>query len=152
MKKLYLAVVHNRMKSGSGEISLPIGRHPRDRKKMSTISRKPRRAVTLWKVRENFYRASFLELDLKSGRTHQIRVHCAAIGHPVVGDSIYGGNRKKAADHFLSVQRQMLHAWRIFFKHPRTRGPVFFESPVPDDMNELLLKLRDQEKMISQKR
>jgi len=143
IKKIYMAVVHNEMKSEFGKICLPIGRHPRDRKKMSTVGRNGRDAVTLWKVRESFHGASLLELNLKTGRTHQIRVHCAAIGHPVLGDSTYGGRKKKTANRLLSAQRQMLHAWRIFFEHPRTMEPIFFESPVPSDMDDLLVKLKN---------
>ena len=86
--KEYLALVHGEMESDSGAISLPIGRHSVDRKKMSTRSRKSRAAETMWRVRERFDRATLIELILKTGRTHQIRVHCAAVKHPIVGDPV----------------------------------------------------------------
>jgi len=148
IKKIYTALVHYEMKAESGEILLPIGRHKIHRKKMSTVSRKTRRAVTLWKVRDIFHGASLLELNLKTGRTHQIRVHCAAIGHPVAGDATYGvGGKKKNINPLLElIQRQMLHAWKISFQHPRTMEPLFFQAPIPDDMNDLIGKLENQKK------
>jgi len=141
IKKIYLALVHGTVKDGSGSISLPIGRHPSDRKKISTVSRKSRSAKTFWKVIEHFNGATFLELDLKTGRTHQIRVHCAAINHPIVGDPVYGG--KKAARNLpTSVPRQMLHAWRLEFAHPVTGEAMSFESPIPQDMEKVIETLR----------
>jgi 23S rRNA pseudouridine1911/1915/1917 synthase len=142
IKKLYLALVHGDVKFESGLISLPIGRHPSDRKKMATVSRKSRSAKTFWKVIERFNGATFLELDLKTGRTHQIRVHCAAINHSIVGDPIYGG--KKAAKNLpVSVPRQMLHAWRLEFAHPVTGEAMSFESPIPPDMEKVIEMLRN---------
>ena len=140
--KIYLALVHGIVKSDSGSISLPIGRHPSDRKKMSTVSPKSRPAKTFWKAIERFNGATFLELDLKTGRTHQIRVHCAAINHPIAGDPVYGG--KKAAKKLpTSVPRQMLHAWRLEFKHPATGEAMSFESPIPPDMEKVIEMLRN---------
>ena len=95
IKKTYLALVSGRVKENTGGIKLPIGRHPVDRKRMSTTSRKPRSAETDWRVRERFNGITYLELNLKTGRTHQARVHCAAIQHAIVGDPVYG-NRKPA--------------------------------------------------------
>ncbi|MBU4186274.1 MAG: RluA family pseudouridine synthase, partial [Proteobacteria bacterium] len=142
IKKIYLALVHGVVKSESGSISLPIGRHPSDRKKISTVSRKSRSAKTFWKVIERFNGATFLELDLKTGRTHQIRVHCAAINHPIVGDPVYGG--KKAAKKLpTSVPRQMLHAWQLEFTHPATGEVMSFESPIPQDMEKVIEMLRN---------
>ena len=149
IKKLYLALVHGVVKSKSGSISLPIGRHPSDRKKMSTISRKSRPAKTFWKVIERFNGATLLELDLKTGRTHQIRVHCAAINHPIVGDPIYGGKKaakkplkKDTSNKTISATRQMLHAWRLEFTHPATGEAMSFESPIPQDMKKVIEILR----------
>jgi 23S rRNA pseudouridine1911/1915/1917 synthase len=148
IKKLYLALVYGVVKSESGSISLPIGRHPSDRKKMSTVSRKSRSAETFWKVIERFNEATLLELDLKTGRTHQIRVHCAAINHPVLGDPVYGG--KKAAKKLpTSVPRQMLHAWRLEFAHPVTGEAMSFESPIPPDMEKVIEMLRNNAKSSS---
>jgi len=147
INKGYLALVHGEMKSDSGAVSLPIGRHPVDRKKMSTRSRKSRCAETLWRVRERFEGITLVELDLKTGRTHQIRVHFAAVNHPIIGDSVYG--RRKAGkkvsfgkDLFVAIPRHMLHAWRLGFTHPNTETAVSFEAPVPHDMEELLKALR----------
>jgi len=147
--KIYLALVHGVVKSESGSISLPIGRHPSDRKKMSTVSRKSRSAETFWKVIERFNGATLLELDLKTGRTHQIRVHCAAINHPIVGDPIYGGKKaakklltKDTSNKTISAPRQMLHAWRLEFTHPATGEVMSFESPIPQDIKKVIEILR----------
>jgi 23S rRNA pseudouridine1911/1915/1917 synthase len=145
IKKKYLALVYGRMELDSGRVSLPIGRHPVDRKKMSTHSRKSRMAETTWQVRKRFAQATLIEVDLKTGRTHQIRVHCAAIGHPVVGDSVYGGRKagkSMAYDLFKSVPRQLLHARRLEFTHPKTRKTLCFEAPIPSDMGDIINKFR----------
>jgi len=147
VKKKYLALVYGKMESDSGSVSLPIGRHPVDRKKMSTNSRKSRIAETTWQIIERFERASLIDVNLKTGRTHQIRVHCAAIGHPVMGDNVYGPRKtgKNVAyskNIFESVPRQMLHAWRIVLTHPVTEEMVSFEAPIPSDMQAILQALR----------
>lgn len=147
IKKKYLALVHGKMKADSGTISLPIGRHPVDRKKMSTRSKKNRNAETTWKVKERFIPATLIDIDLKTGRTHQIRVHCAAINHPVMGDPVYGGRRERikieiSNDHHLSVPRQMLHARRLEFTHPSTHTNLCFEAPIPSDMLDTITALR----------
>jgi len=147
IKKEYLAIVHGNPETESGVITLPIGRHKLERKKMSTTSTRPREAKTLWKVKERFNQSALLHIHLKTGRTHQIRVHCAAIGHPVMGDDVYGSRKAKKdytsliTSHF-SLQRQMLHSWRIGFIHPGINEPVSFESPIPRDMEELICVLR----------
>ncbi|MDF1591666.1 MAG: RluA family pseudouridine synthase [Desulfobacterales bacterium] len=150
VQKHYLALVHGPVKADSGTMAFSIGRHPVDRKKMSTRSRKARGAETRWKVKERFDGATLLDLDLKTGRTHQIRVHCAAIGHPVVGDAVYGGGRRlelsgkgKSA---LKAARQMLHAQCLQFTHPADDRPMSFEAPLPADMAELIEALRNQVK------
>lgn len=141
IKKEYLALVHGEMESDIGTISLPVGRHPVDRKKMSTISRKGRSAETLWKVRERFQGVTFLELNLKTGRTHQIRVHCSKINHPIIGDSVYC-SRKLGKNLSKSAPRQMLHAWRLGFTHPITQKFMSIEAPIPQDMSKILNELR----------
>jgi len=144
IKKKYLALVYGRMASDSGRVELPIGRHPVERKKMSTHSRKSRLAETTWQVRKRFAQATLLEIHLKTGRTHQIRVHCAAIKHPVVGDSVYGGRKagkSMAYDLLKSVPRQMLHAWQLEFAHPKTQKMRCFEAPIPSDIGDILDKL-----------
>lgn len=151
IKKQYLAIVHGRMEQDSGSIEFPIGRHTSDRKKMSVVTRKPRIAETHWKVVERLEGVSLISIDLKTGRTHQIRVHCSAIKHPVVGDKVYGHGRIKAPDtnnkerHELLklVKRQMLHAWRIRFCHPSTNKIMEFEAPIPYDMAGLIDSLRE---------
>jgi len=147
--KHYLALVCGRISEDRGEIDLPIGRHPTDRKRMSTTSRRSRAAQTAWRVAERFEGATLLEVELKTGRTHQIRVHCAALGYPVVGDPVYGNRRGRrlkrmgaAGDPLAGAKRQMLHAWRLTLTHPRSGHRLFFESPLPDDMARLLVKLR----------
>jgi len=150
IKKEYLALVHGEVTGETGTILLPVGRHPADRKRMSTHSAKGRDAETEWRVRERFSKATWLELDLKTGRTHQIRVHLAAIRHPVIGDPVYGKrqgvkkqeNEKAASPKIESPLRLMLHAWRIRFAHPVTQQIKSFEAPVPEDMRALADTLR----------
>ncbi|MCD6186384.1 MAG: RluA family pseudouridine synthase [Deltaproteobacteria bacterium] len=147
IKKTYLALVYGKMDTLSGRISLPIGRHPVHRKKMSTISKKGRQAETIWKVNEYFESTSLIEINLKTGRTHQIRVHTAASGHPVVGDQIYGGKQDKNLCTLIGkkISRQMLHAWKLSFLHPVKKKMVFFEAPIPSDMQLVLDALRSKE-------
>ena len=153
--KIYLALVYGELRTNEGIITLPIGRHPVHRKRMSTISRKGRTAETVWRVRERFPGITLLELRLKTGRTHQIRVHCASMDHPIVGDPVYGSRRRLKDTAKLysgesptlfavvkSVPRQMLHAWRLGFTHPHTVERMTFESPLPEDMAELIDKLK----------
>jgi 23S rRNA pseudouridine1911/1915/1917 synthase len=150
--KLYWALVEGRPAASDGRIEMCIGRNPMDRKKMSTKAPAGRTALTLWTVREHFPAATLLAVDLKTGRTHQVRVHCQAMGHPVVGDPVYGRRRNKrpsgtstdAAAHRLlqSVKRQMLHARRLTFTHPQSAERLSFVAPLPEDMERLLEGLR----------
>lgn len=145
LQKIYLALVMGRMKTVSGEIDLPIGRHPVDRKKMSIVSKRNRDARTLWRVKESFDAAALLEIEIKTGRTHQIRVHCSSIQHPVVGDTVYG---YRPPTGLLSlklkpVSRQMLHAWQMTFTHPETGQIMRLEAPIPADMAAVLAGLRE---------
>jgi 23S rRNA pseudouridine1911/1915/1917 synthase len=144
LQKTYLALVLGMMKTASGVIDLPIGRHPVDRKKMSVISKRNRDAKTLWRVKERFDAASFLEIEIKTGRTHQIRVHCASMQHPVIGDTVYGYRVFGAhlPDVLQTVTRQMLHAWRMAFTHPLTGEMMHLEAPIPNDMQIVLNGLR----------
>jgi len=147
IKKEYLALVHGEVAFDSGSINLPIGRHPVHRKRMSTKSKKGREAETLWEVRERFKNATFIMVILKTGRTHQIRVHCAAINHPVIGDLVYctrkvGSDLFKRQDFKKNVTRQMLHAWRLKIFHPALQKEMTFESPIPQDMEECIKALR----------
>lgn len=149
--KMYLALVNGSPQAEADRIELPVGRHPGERKKMSTFSPSGRPALTLWQVRERFRGAALLELDLKTGRTHQIRVHCQAMGHPIVGDPQYG--QRRAYVHLarrdpmlyqaLSLaRRQMLHAARLGFAHPITGRAMVFEASLPQDMVDVLNALR----------
>jgi 23S rRNA pseudouridine1911/1915/1917 synthase len=147
--KTYLALVRGQVREDGGEILLPIGRHQVHRKKMSVRSRRGRTAHTLWKVRQRYSGATLLEVSLKTGRTHQIRVHCASIGHPILGDTVYGGRRgkntpilKDMEGNALSLpRRQMLHAWRLSFNHPASEERMTVESPPPEDMAEVMERL-----------
>jgi len=154
VKKEYLALVHGNMKSPTGSIKLPIGRHPVDRKRMSTVSPRGRTAETEWKTSEQFQGFALLEVNLKTGRTHQIRVHCSALHHPIVGDKVYGPRKLEktiARDHpqsdkilqvLKSVNRQMLHARRLSFTHPHSAKTMSLESPLPQDMARLIDSIR----------
>lgn len=143
--KRYLAVVHGRVAAASGTIDHAIGRHPRERKRMSIHSHRPRKAVTRFEVVERFPGATLLRLAPETGRTHQIRVHLAALGHPIVGDRVYGGRRSPRAgvpEVLATFPRQALHAERLAFTHPRTQGPITVESRVPADLFDLVVALR----------
>jgi 23S rRNA pseudouridine1911/1915/1917 synthase len=155
VQKHYRALVHGTLKSSSGTINLPIGRHPVDRKRMSTKSTGGRTADTQWKVVEQFRWFALLSVALKTGRTHQIRVHCAAMQHPIVGDKVYRPRKLEKAinrecdqpEAVLQVskeaRRQMLHAWRLGFTHPHTAEFMTFESPLPEDMVQVIKQIRE---------
>jgi 23S rRNA pseudouridine1911/1915/1917 synthase len=152
IRKTYLALVQGNVNPSMGEINLPIGRHPTARKQMSTVSNKTRCAETHYRVREALNGATLLEVDLKTGRTHQIRVHCTAIHHPVIGDSVYGGRhnaqiRRGSGTESIAIKirRQMLHAWRLGFTHPMDGEWHQFEAEIPEDMQTLLMHLRKQD-------
>ncbi len=146
--KTYVVLVSGKMKTLTGNVDLPIGRHPVDRKKMSVQATRTRDAKTVWLVKEMFDSHSLLEVKIKTGRTHQIRVHLAAIHHPVVGDKIYGSKKSPGSSGNLfpdlqgTVKRQMLHAWRLSFTHPVTHKLLQFEAPIPEDMAYILNKFR----------
>ena len=155
VQKKYLALVYGDVLSETGEIKLPIGRHPIDRKRMSTTTRKGRAAETAWMVRERYKGIALLELILKTGRTHQIRVHCTAMGHPILGDRVYqsgkwqkdinrlySGESSSMISQLKAVPRQMLHAWRLGFIHPQSGKGMTFESRIPTDMETVIEKLR----------
>lgn len=133
----YHAIVHGNLKEDSGTINAPIGRHPTDRKKMSVHSSNGRRAVTHYRVLERFGNYTYIECALETGRTHQIRVHMASIGHPILGDSVYGP--AKCPFH---LQGQTLHAKILGINHPKTGEYMEFDAPLPDYFQKLLQKLR----------
>jgi len=157
VQKDYLALVHGEMTSDSGAIQLPVGRHPVDRKRMTTRSRKGREAETVWRVARRLCGFTLLELRLKTGRTHQIRVHCAAIQRPIVGDPVYGRQKAAANDPEIQlllapVRRQMLHAWRLEIDHPRTGERMAFESPLPEDLERLIAELEARSRKLGGKK
>jgi len=128
LSRMYLAIVRGRVKGDSGELEGPIGRHPRERKRMAVVAG-GRFARTRYQVVERRRTHTLLRCELDTGRTHQIRVHLAAIGHPVAGDTEYGGREAGAL-------RPMLHAWRLRLRHPRTGVEMTFEAPPPADFDE----------------
>ena len=144
INRKYIALIYGNLREDAGEISLKIGRSKSDRKKMSTGVSKGKEAVTKWKVAKRFGNATLVDVRLGTGRTHQIRVHFASIGHPVLGDRIYGKkvvieNKKK-----IFFPRQMLHAESLGFTHPATGEYFEFSSPVPEDMAERIKDLNQR--------
>lgn len=140
VKKIYQALVDGRLTFPSGRVDLPIGRHPVQRKKMA-VREDGREAVTNWRVLERFAKGlTLLELGLETGRTHQIRVHMAALSCPVAGDAVYG--RKNSLYLAMGITRQCLHAHTLAFCHPRTREDLQFTAPLWPDMLYTLELLR----------
>lgn len=139
IKRTYKAIVIGRMRETRGLIRLSIGRDRRDRKKISEKTQRPRESITEFRVIKRFQEASFLEILPKTGRTHQIRVHLAYKGYPVLGDPVYGGRR--GGKKFTIPPRQMLHAEHLGIVHPITGKAVEFSSPLPGDMTEALREL-----------
>lgn len=133
----YLAVVHGVLKEDQGTIDAPIGRHPIDRKKMAVVQKNGKRAVTHYRVLERFSNYTYIECQLETGRTHQIRVHMSSLHHPVLGDDLYG----PAKCPFPELQGQTLHAGTLGFLHPRTGNYVEFCAPLPEYFEKLLEKL-----------
>lgn len=149
VRKTYKALVYGDPREDKGVIDVPLGRHPVDRKKMSTKSRRSKEALTSWQVCERYGIATLLNVDIVTGRTHQIRVHLTASGYPVVGDSMYG-NPKRAntvgnpllRGRLKAMKRQALHAGEIGFVHPISFQNMAFSSPLPGDIKELCDFLR----------
>lgn len=131
----YQAVVVGNIKDDEGTINAPIGRHPTDRKKMTVTMKNSREAVTHYRVLGRYRGYTHLELTLETGRTHQIRVHMASIGHPVAGDPVYGGK-----NYLVSLGGQCLHAYYISFVHPRSGEALSFSSPLPQYFTDFLEK------------
>ena len=136
MARTYEAIVCGSFREDSGTVDAPIGRHPSDRKKMCVIERNSKRAVTHWEVVARYRGYTHIRCRLETGRTHQIRVHMAHIGHPILGDLIYG--RKKPE---LGQDSQCLHAGQLCFQHPRDGHPVLVFADLPDYFKEVIAKL-----------
>ena len=136
MARTYEAIVCGNFKEDSGTVDAPIGRHPSDRKKMCVTERNSRNAVTHWEVIRRYRGYTHIRCKLETGRTHQIRVHMAHIGHPILGDMVYG--RKKPE---LGQSSQVLHAGILCFKHPRDEHPVMVMADLPQYFKDVLEKL-----------
>ena len=144
VEKEYIALVWGTVRAG-GSFDQPIGRHPRDRKKMSSRARHARAATTRVLESEALGGLSLLRLRIATGRTHQIRVHLSESGHPVVGDALYGGIRRRPPPGLTVVnrlERPFLHAARLSFAHPTDGQVVTFDAPLPADLSEILNRLR----------
>ncbi len=135
--RTYLAIVRGRVRRDAGMISAPVGRHPVHRKRIAVTPR-GREAVTHYTALERFPAATLVACRLETGRTHQIRVHMTHIGHPVLGDPVYGRTRVP------EMQRQALHAARLEFTHPRTGRRLTCTAPIPEDFTRLLARLRQE--------
>ncbi len=146
--KEYTALVHGRVRQSSGEFTAPIQRHPKNRKKMGIMAG-GRDAFTSWWLEMMFGEVSLVKVVIKTGRTHQIRVHFAHAQHPVVGDATYGGKKRVRSmenplvrGRLSKVRRQMLHARRLMLEHPATGEKLDLSAPIPEDMSDLLEFLR----------
>ena len=134
----YLGVVYGSPKETQGTINLPIGRHPVDRKKMAVVEKGGRQGITHWRVEERLGNYTLMAFQLETGRTHQIRVHCAAIGHPIVGDPIYSSGHSLG----VNLSGQVLHAKELILTHPITQETLSAIAPLPNDFTKLLTVLK----------
>ena len=144
VEKEYIALVWGLLNTGR-RIDAPLGRDPSNRQKMSTRARRARSAVTRVTGTERLRGLTLAKIAIATGRTHQIRVHLNSIGHPIVGDAIYGGVRRHlAADHrsLAALDRPFLHAWHLSFSHPRDGRKVDFTAPLPEDLQAVVTELR----------
>ena len=140
MHRVYECIVCGSFREDSGTVDAPIGRHPTDRKKMTVTPRNSKEAVTHWEVVKRYRGYTHIRCKLETGRTHQIRVHMAHIGHPILGDMVYGHKKPE-----LGQDSQCLHAGSLCFTHPRTGQPVLVFAELPEYFKEVIAKL---EKMI----
>ena len=134
--RVYEAVVHGRFKVPSGTVDKPIGRHPIDRKRMAVTDKNSKNAVTHWELLHTYSAFSHIRCRLETGRTHQIRVHMAYIGHPLLGDGVYGAPSPEKG-----LSGQCLHARMLRFVHPRTREDIMLEAPLPEYFLDVLSRL-----------
>ena len=149
--KSYLALVHGRVTQDSGQIDQPLARDPSNRTRMAVV-RGGRSALSLYRVKRPFNRFTLLDVELKTGRTHQIRVHLAWLKHPVIGDETYGGGRDntipspKLKSHIRNLGRHFLHAEKLAFTYPATDERVEFHSPLPLELSDLLTEIEREER------
>ena len=141
MYRVYEAIVCGNLKEDSGTVCAPIGRHPSDRKKMCVTQRNSKEATTHWEVIRRYRGYTHVRCRLETGRTHQIRVHMASIGHPLLGDTVYGHKKPE-----LGQDSQVLHAGSLCFAHPRDGRPVMVFAPLPDYFTQVLEKLEKMSK------
>ena len=135
MKKTYIALVRGNIQENEPTIQKPIGRSTKDRKKMA-VTKKGKEAITHFKVLKRYGKYTLLEVKIETGRTHQIRVHMAEIGHPVVGDMVYSNGKNE-----FGVEGQCLHAKSLEFKHPITKKEMKLEAPLPKYFQDIINKL-----------
>ena len=136
MARTYDAIVCGNLKEDSGTVDAPIGRHPTDRKKMCVTARNSKEAVTHWEVVKRYRGYTHIRCKLETGRTHQIRVHMASIGHPILGDTVYGHKKPE-----LGQDSQCLHAGALCFRHPRDGRPIMVFAPLPEYFQKVIEKL-----------
>ena len=136
MHRVYEAILCGNLKEDSGTVDAPIGRHPSDRKKMCVTARNSKEAVTHWEVVARYRGYTHVRCKLETGRTHQIRVHMAHIGHPILGDTVYGHKKPE-----LGQDSQCLHAGTLCFSHPRDGRPIMVFAPLPEYFEKVLKKL-----------
>lgn len=148
VSRVYDAIVLGNLKQDEGTVNAPIGRHPTDRKKMAVLRGAgvhAKEAITHYRVVERFGSMTQVRCELETGRTHQIRVHMASLGHPLLGDAVYGGSGTRfEADHRALITGQCLHAGKLRLIHPRTGKEMCFDAPMPEEMAKLLDILRRQ--------
>jgi 23S rRNA pseudouridine1911/1915/1917 synthase len=146
VSRIYYAIACGNVKNEEGTVNAPIGRSPSDRKKMAIIkdpTKNSKEAITHYTVLERFNGFTFIKCKLETGRTHQIRVHMASLGHALLGDETYGGDKTKFGQSTKSlISGQCLHAGELILTHPRTRQNMHFTCPMPENMISLLEKLR----------
>jgi len=144
VEKIYHAIACGEIERNEGEIRAAIGRHPEHRKRMAVNEQAGRPAHTSYRVLERLRQATFVEACLHTGRTHQVRVHLKFIGHPLVGDLVYGNRQNQRLEDLThyTAPRQMLHAWKLGFTHPRTGERLSFEAPEPADFLDAISALR----------
>jgi len=154
VRKEYIAMVHGSLSPSSGTIDSPLGRDPKNRKKMSSRAHRKRDAITHYVTEDDYCFASLLRVNIETGRTHQIRVHLSEKGHPIVGDALYGANRKRNLPTQLSsaakvLQRPFLHSRRLEFTHPRSGKRLSFRAPLAPELQHFLSAVRSMQPRIS---
>lgn len=137
-KRQYIALVDGVVKQQEGKIETRLDRSQKDRKTYAVVQNGGREAITLYRVRRRYRNYTLVEYELKTGRTHQIRVHSKYIGHPIVGDRVYGGSDR------FGLNGQLLHAYRLTFRHPRTGETMTFDAPLPDYFQKVLKAIEPQ--------